>query len=623
MCGIAGYVGQGDVDQLTKACDALKLRGPDDSGIFQDAEAGLAFRRLSIIDLEGGHQPMSNESGTVHLVFNGEIYGYKQLRDELKADGFSFTTSSDTEVVLRAYEKWGEGCFEKLAGMFAIAIWDAKRSVLLLARDRLGKKPLYWTRKGETLWFASEIKALVAAGATLRKLDYVSLTHYFETDFIPTTRSIYQDISKLAPATVLRFSKDGIHESVFWKPEFSPVECSEPELLQDLRARIDESVRDRLVSDVPLGLFLSGGIDSTLIAESAARLSSSRLKAFVIGFEQSSYDERPAARAIANALGIELEEALFSSEDAKKLLPDAAYVFDEPLADPSILPQLAVAKAASSELKVVLTGDGGDELLLGYQHIPAHLFLNRFRIPNPFLASAASVLNAVPAGHGYFSLGFKTQRLARGLASRDPWERDLRWRGSFGHENLLRILSDRIRQECRNVQTQRFMQLLADEISQASFETKWSWTYLRSYLMDDVLVKVDRATMANGLEARSPLLDASLVERMLRIPSSLKTGQGSGKKLFKTLLHGRVPADVLERKKHGFTIPIGRWLTNEFAPQLSEVSNPTFLKTQGLFDPAEVQRLIEQHRSAKVDRRKELWAFLHFQLWFRTWNPSL
>lgn len=618
MCGIAGFAGaNGSSDALRKMSEAIKRRGPDDEGFYEAGGVGFAFRRLSIIDVTGGHQPLSNEDGTVWVMLNGEIYGYGSLRDELEAAGHRFATKSDTEIIAHGYEEWGDGVFARLNGMFAIAIWDAKRSRLVLARDRIGKKPLYWTERDGTVWFASELKALLQSDAVMKELDLVSMGAYFRSDAVPTPRTIFEHVQKLEPASAMAWESGRIEKTwTFWKPEQVAIPSDPREIVSGLRERVDTAVRERLVSDVPLGMFLSGGIDSSVIAESAARQSLSALDAFTIGFDDPSHDERPAAREVAKALGIKLYEETLTSETAMGMLEEAVALLDEPLADPAILPQLLLARFTRKQVTVALTGDGGDELLLGYQHVPVHRFYEKAKISNFQFPNLNKMMNAVPAGSGYFSFGFKAQRLARGLSEHDSWARDLAWRGSWTKSDLKSLLRPDVEVEFADKQFAD----RANEITEDSFWKKWSWGYMRTYLMDDVLVKVDRATMWFGLEARSPLLDPRVVEYLLSVPTEFKLGAWKKKRLLKELVRGRIPDRILDRPKHGFAIPTAAWLRGPLASRLAEVSDDAYLLKQGLFEPKIIQNVTEEHRLGRKDRRKELWAFLMFQLWYGTWH---
>lgn len=603
---------------------AMVRRGPDDEGLFVSGSVGFGFRRLSIIDISSGHQPLSNEDGTIWAMLNGEIYGFGILRDELQSLGHCFKTQSDSEVIVHAYEEFGDSCFERLNGMFAIAIWDASRKRLLLARDRLGKKPLYWTMSEGTLWFASEMKSLLAANVIKREIDPVSLGLFFRTDCVGTPRAIYKSVHKLEPATAMAWS-EGRSEKVwsFWKPgnwKFDIDHTLHEQTIEKLSSLIDASVAERLVSDVPLGLFLSGGLDSAIVAESAARQRVD-LQAFTIGFEDPGHDETVLAQKTARALGLNHHVEVLKESDALDVLGEAVNLFDEPLADASILPTLLLSKFARSHVTVALSGDGGDELLLGYQHVSAHRFLNA--VPRHFaglMGSFASLLEIMPAGQDYFSLGFKLQRIARGLGVVDPFARDVSWRGSMTKKDLKSILLPEIAQDIDINYAETQLTERATEIPSQDFWQKWSWAYIRTFLMDEVLVKVDRATMWYSLEARAPLLDVRIVEFLLTLPSFYKLGAWGNKRLFKEILRGKVPDEVLAGKKHGFAVPVAKWLNGTLSKDLSDLLSKEMLVKQGLFNPTAVQAMVAEHRSKKIDRRKELWAMLMFQLWYYRWH---
>ncbi|MDD2785436.1 MAG: asparagine synthase (glutamine-hydrolyzing) [Patescibacteria group bacterium] len=667
MCGIAGFVGVGAKDELHRMTDAIARRGPDDEGFFVADGVGFGFRRLSIIDVAGGHQPLTNEDGSVWVMMNGEIYGYKSLMEELRSKGHRFKTQSDTEVIVHAYEEWGEACLEKLNGMFAIALWDSRSKRLLLARDRMGKKPLYWTIKKQTLWFASELKALLAAGVVDREMDPISLGLYFRTDMVPTPRSIFKNVQKLEPATAMIWKDGHVEKSwMFWEPALTPAlshrmgEGDANKLVSELGKMIDVSVAERLVSDVPLGLFLSGGLDSAVVAESAAR-QGGRMKAFTIGFDDPTHDESAAAKKVAQAFGLEHYVDVLKPEAAIAMIDEAAQLLDEPLADASILPQLLLSKFTRQQVTVALSGDGGDELLLGYAHIPAHQLINtlsflrrresRVRM-DPWVSVGLRprmtkedgivlkrLLNRVPASDGYFSLGFKTQRFARGLGAPSPWARDVRWRGAFDSSTLTSMLLPEVAHAADVDYAERQLAERANEIKNYELRIKneedavrlgratrddvfwrqWSWAYLRTFLMDEVMVKVDRAGMWFALESRAPLLDTRVVEFLLNVPSQYKLGAWKKKRLFKELLKGKVPSDILNKPKHGFAVPVGAWLNGPLAERFTALTEPGRLHSQGLFDPVAVKRLADEHRAGRIDRRKEMWAMFMFQLWYDKW----
>lgn len=628
MCGIAGYAGLGTRAQLEQAAQAIIRRGPDDEGMYQGEGVGFAFRRLSIIDVVHGHQPLSNQAQTIWVMLNGEIYNFPSLREELESLGYVFATRSDTEVIVHGYAAWGEGVFSRLEGMFAIAIWDANNKILLLARDRMGKKPLYYTQKAGTLWFASELKALMAANAVSRELSLEALGAYFRTDAIPTPMSIWKGVHKLPPASYITISSDKVSAPTnFWRldPTSFPRVSSSADAIDLLRSTIDAAVKDRLMADVPLGLFLSGGLDSAVVAASAVRQSPQRLRAFTIGFDDPSHDETTAAKGVAQALCLEHHVAKLSEKDALSMLDEAVECLDEPLADPAILPQLLLSRFAKKYLTVALAGDGGDELLYGYQHIPLHVFAMR----HPQLWSSLGVIKkgaeSVPARAGYFSPGFKLQRAGRGLGESDLWKRDLAWRGATTMNEARLLLSSGVREQLDISTAERMLTAYGQDVAPwATPWQEWSWGYLRSFLMDEVMVKVDRATMWFGIEGRSPLLDRRVVEAAFAIPDAYKLGDWKGKRLFRELLDGVIPAPVLNRPKHGFGVPTAAWLLGPLKSRLEAYADPAFLLKQGLFEAKTVRRWIKEHEHGRPDRRKELWAFLLFQLWYARWHhPAL
>ncbi len=621
MCGISGYAGQsGTTEKLQAMAGALRRRGPDDQGFYEEKNIGLGFRRLSIIDLSTGHQPMTNENGSVWVIFNGEIYDFQKIREELVTLGHVFKTTSDTEVIVHAYDEWKDDCFEKLNGMFAIAIWDSKKSKLLLARDRLGKKPLYWTIQNDTLWFASELKSMLSANIFEKKIDMDSLALYFRTDYIPTPKTIFENVYKLEPATILTWENRMVSKKRFWEYPIEKIDASSKEdIVRELGKRIDKAVKDRLISDVPLGLFLSGGLDSAVVAESASRQNPG-LQAFTLGFEDSSYDETAGAKIVAEKFGLRHHIEMLSEEKVLGTLDEAVELLDEPLADPSILPQLLLSKFTHQNVTVALSGDGGDELLLGYQHIPAHIWTERLSfLPTQVFNRVADIVGRIPSGSGYFSFGFKAQRLSRGLSMRDKSERDIAWRGAFDKKGLKKLIHPEILNQIDLDNPMKIMTGYIEESPNKNSWSAWSWSYLRTFLMDDVLVKVDRATMWNSLEARAPLLDVSVVSYLLNIPDKYKLGTFKGKGLFKELLGGKLPSSVLESPKHGFGVPTAKWLNGSLRKKLLEVSDPQFLSDQKLFNSEYITQITKEHHIGTRDKRKELWAFLMFQLWYIKW----
>lgn len=620
MCGIAGYCGQNkETEKLVKMTDAISRRGPDDFGYHESTGIGFGFRRLSIIDLSSGHQPMSNEDETIWVMLNGEIYDFNKIKEELLNLGHKFRTKSDTEVIIHGYEQWGEEVFKKIDGMFAIAIWDYKQSKLLLGRDRLGKKPLYWTIQNETLWFASELKSFINADIINKELDNESIYQYFKLDYIPTPKTIFKNVWKLEPATYISYKNKTIKKNQFWKPEKINLEnLTEKEVLEKIKKEIDKAVKKRLVSDVPVGLFLSGGLDSTIIAESASRQKVG-LEAFTLGFEDSSYDETKNAEKIAKSFHLKQKLETLSEGTALEMLDEAVNLLDEPLADPSILPQLLISKFTKQSVTVCLSGDGGDELLVGYQHIKAHILLEKFSFVNKKVLNVCSkLLSIIPSSSNYFSFGFMAQRFARGLGSNDRLERDILWRGSYKDEDLDKLIKERILNDVNKKSPLQIMKKYADEYDKKETWASWSFSYLRTFLMDDVMVKVDRATMWYGLEGRAPLLDSNVVSLLLSLPDKYKFGKYKNKGLFKRILEDKIPKEILNAPKHGFGVPVSKWLNENLAQKLVSVTEESFVNRQNIFNREFILRMISEHKNGK-DRRKELWAYLMFQLWYIKW----
>lgn len=620
MCGIAGYCGESrETEKLQKMTEAISRRGPDDVGFYESTGIGFGFRRLSIIDLSSGHQPMSNEDETVWVMLNGEIYDYQIVRENLVSLGHKFRTGSDTEIIVHGYEEWGEKIFEKIDGMFAIAIWDYKQSKLLLARDRMGKKPLYWTIQDDTLWFASELKSFINAEVISKELNNQAIYDYFRLDYVPTPKTIFKNVWKLEPATFLSYKNNTVTKSKFWSPEKVNLEnLTEEEVLEKIKKEIDIAVKKRLVSDVPVGLFLSGGLDSTIIAESASRQKNG-LEAFTLGFEDTSYDETINARKIAKAFNLEHRVEVLSEKNALDMLSEAVQVFDEPLADPSILPQLLLSKFTKENVTVALSGDGGDELLLGYQHIKAHIFIEKILfLGSRILKLISRLLNLIPSGSSYFSFGFIAQRLSRGIEIKNRFERDIEWRGSYKSNDIKNLLNEGFIKNINAKSPFEIMNSYSNEYDQKHTWSSWSFSYLRTFLMDDVMVKVDRATMWYGLESRAPLLESSLVSLLLNLPEKYKLGQYKNKGIFKKILNEKIPDKILNFPKHGFGVPVSKWLNTSLSKKLEEVSEKDFINEQNIFNRDFILKMIEEHKNG-TDRRKELWAYLVFQLWYIKW----
>jgi len=633
MCGITGWVAPAGAapskDVLRAMTDRLRHRGPDDEGFFVDGRCGLGHRRLSIIDLAGGHQPFAAAGETVWSVANGEIYNFRALRQELEAAGHRFRSRSDNEVIAHGYAEWGEGVVDRLEGMFALAVWDASKARLLLARDRMGQRPLYFGRwSGGSFVFASEPKAALAHPEAERAIDPDALAAYLVFESVPEPACIHAGLSKLGPGELLVFDADRaeVHRRPYWVLG-SPADPHPPirsfdEAVTQVRAEVVRATADRLIADVPLGVFLSGGVDSSLVTAAMARtVPAPEIQTFAIGFDEASFDERSHAEAVARHLGTRHRVRVVSPQQMLEVLDPVAELMDEPLGDASIIPTYLLSAFAREHVTVALGGDGGDELFLGYPTFTAEHGLRRLPVwPEGRLARAAAplvrrALDQLPAGSGYFSLDFKLKRFARGLGwgSRD---RHVRWMSSFLPEELPKLLHrrDAAAFPLHLVHGQK-------KRSGGPFEDLTDH-YARLYLAPGVLVKVDRASMRHGLEVRAPLLDRQLVERVRGIPSAFKIPGGRLKHLLKEVARPWLPAEILDRPKQGFAIPMADWLRGPLRERAGDLLSPDRLRRQGLLDPKSVQALWTAHQSGRANHGKPLWTLLAFQLWWDRWGPE-
>ena len=620
ICGIAGYdpVVQEDLVRMTRV---LRHRGPDDEGFFLESYAdglgvGLGFRRLSIIDLDTGNQPITNETATVQLVFNGEVYNFRELRKELEARGHRFATNADTEVIVHLYEDVGVRCVERLNGMFALALWDSTRRELVLARDRFGKKPLYYAELGRSLVFGSELKSLLQHPGCERRLDFESLGRYLALEYVPTPGSIIEGVRKLPAGHILRWSGGRTSVEAYWDLSFADdtPPLADDEYADMLREHLRASVRRRLMSDVPLGAFLSGGIDSSsIVALMVEAMPAEAVKTFTIGFGERSFDESEHARRVARHFGTDHHEDVFTSSVMLDLLPAMADFLDEPFADASILPTYLLSRFTREHVTVALGGDGSDELLAGYPTFTADRLATLYPLPRVVHEGViVPLVDRLPVSTSNFSLDFKLKRFAR-AASLPAGTRHATWLGSFDQSELAALLT---REPGDVLADQR---RVYDAAPSADGLERLIYLYSKTYLQDDILVKVDRASMACSLEVRAPFLDVDLVEFLGRVPSRLKLRRFDTKHLLKRSMTGLLPPGIASRKKKGFGIPIAQWFKNELRDELQEELGAERLKAQGIFEPAEVQRLLAEHLTGRRDHRKSLWTLFVFQLWHRRW----
>lgn len=623
MCGIAGIVSvnQNSLPEVPIAdamCKLIMHRGPDDQGIFANARAQIGMRRLSIIDLSSGQQPMHNEDKTVWIVFNGEIYNFRDLRRDLESRGHRFYTNSDTECIVHAYEEYGDVCFNHLRGMFAIALLDLRNGAqrLVLARDRLGKKPLYYMMdKDGRFAFASELKSFFAVPGFDPVTSKQATREYFSMGYVPGAATIYEGVFKLLPAHYLVLQNCVLEIARYWKLAFQPKwTASESELEQQLMLELDDAVSARLVSDVPFGVFLSGGLDSSVVAALMARHMSTPVKAFTIGFKEAAFNELPDARRVAQYIGAEHHE-LVVTPDAVKLLADLSWSFDEPFGDSSSLPTFLVAHLAAQHAKMVLSGDGGDEGFAGYERYQKYMQLNNLARRSLGLAEPSLRLAGVSAKFlGRAALGNRLARVADRMALRYP-ERYLSGVALSTQADTSPILSHDVASLDPYAQVRgHFLREDIDDEMERILSGD-----IDSYLVDDILVKVDRATMATSLEARSPLLDHKLLEFSARLPFHLKRNNaGGGKYLLKKVAAKLLPPECLQKRKQGFAIPLARWFRNELKPLMQDIITDRAFRERGIFNVAGVQACYVSHLAGEHDFSELLWLVLTYELWART-----
>jgi asparagine synthase (glutamine-hydrolysing) len=628
MCGITGFLGSGPAEHraaiLRRMTRSLKHRGPDDEGVHVDTLAALGSRRLSVLDLERGRQPMAGGRDTIHVVHNGEIYNFRALRTQLVALGHRFATDSDTEVIAHAYEQYGDACVSFLEGMFAFAVWDAAQQTLLLARDRMGEKPLYYYAGPTRFVFGSELRALLEHPEVPRELDLHSLARYLAYEHVPTPFAMLAGIAKLPPGCLLTVRPGDKPRVVrYWDlsaaPDHGP---SENEWAERLREQIEASVRRQMVSDVPLGMFLSGGMDSGAIAATAARLSPARLQTFSIGFEEPTYDERPFARAVASRWGTEHTETVFTARDARGLLDQVGGLLDEPLVDGSFLPTYVLSRMARHTVTVALSGDGGDELFCGYPTFLAERAVRYVnRLPRWMRNAAASAVNRLPPSRRYGSVEFLLKQFFRGLPH-SPEVRTQLLLGGLPMAEQAVLLSNGVRAACRDLDVYEDLTVAVAEPPGLDPVDRLIYQHCLFYLGGQILTKVDRASMACGLEVRAPFLDLPMIDLARRIPASLKLRGWTTKYILKRALRNDLPSEVLTRRKQGFGVPLDAWLRGPLRPRMEEWLEPRRLATQGLFEPATVSRLMSEHLGGRRNHRKVLWALMMFQAWCEHYLPG-
>ncbi len=614
MCGIAGILNidrslaaSGDV--LEHMLRSIYHRGPDEDGRLIDGELAMGMRRLSIIDLADGQQPIFDESGRYAVVFNGEIYNYRELRQELLARGHQLRTQSDTEVIVHLYEELGPECLQQLRGMFSIAVWDKRGRSLFIARDRMGIKPLYYTIKNNSLIFGSEIKALLVHPAVQASLDLQGLSNYLSLKYVPAPGTLFEDIHSLPPGHYLRVKDRHIQIERYWDISFAKPEHpkSEAEYIDQATELIRESVRLRLRSDVPFGAFLSGGVDSSTIVAMMAEQMSEPVKTFSVGFGEG--DELPYAKLVADRFGCEHHTLRITAADFIEHAEKVLWHMDQPIADQATVATLMVAKLARQHVKMVLTGEGGDELFAGYARYSGERLSRWTRwLPHFARRSIRSGARRLP--------GMRRGKLAlHALTTADEAERYANWFPMFNDETKRRLLSERMR-DYRAGAGPLFAQHLAQCDARQPLD-RMLYVDSKLWLPDFLLLRGDKLTMANSLEARLPLLDHRLVEFAAALPTQYKLHKGDRKYLLKRVAERLLPREIIHRKKQGFPIPIDGWLRNEARPLMRDMLSPDSLQRRGLFEPAFVEQLMQQHESGFADNTTELWGLVSFEMWMR------
>ncbi|MDY6785537.1 MAG: asparagine synthase (glutamine-hydrolyzing), partial [Cyanobacteriota bacterium] len=623
MCGICGIVyAEGDrpvnralVGAMTAA---ITHRGPDQDGFYIKDNVGLGSRRLSIIDLDGGQQPIHNENKTVWVVFNGELYNYRDLTRSLTRLGHKFYTSTDTEVLVHAYEEFGLEFIEYLNGMFAFALWDTRKQQLIVARDRLGIKPLYYTLHDDALLFGSELKTILTYPGMPRSVDLVSLNEYLSFEYVPTPRTIFQGISKLEPGHALSFCQGQLKTWQYWNVNLGRSENIKPkqvkEYERELLSVLKYAVEKEMVSDVPVGVMLSGGLDSSTVAALMTEIAPGNVKSFSVRFDDPSFDESPYARQVARHLQTEHYELTLTPNLALDLVPQIANFLDEPLGDSSFIPTFLLSQFTRHHVKVALGGDGGDELFAGYSTLQAHRLVEYYERLLPGFVRHRVIpwlVDRMPVSFNNISLDFKIRRFigGRGLPI---VVRHHQWLGSFTVAQKRELL-------------QPWTQLLEKDTYHSAFEHQLQsgakealnqllYCDLKMYLEGDILPKVDRASMANSLEVRVPLLNHTLVEYVAQIPHSMKLHGLTTKYILRRAMGDRLPKEILGRGKKGFNMPVAKWLTRDLRPLLEEMLSSDRLKREGFFNPSAVQQLLGEHLNQQQDHRKLLWTLLVFEL---------
>ncbi len=622
MCGIAGIVStELSAQPIHQMIDALKHRGPDDSGVWNDEYCALGHRRLAIIDLSAaGRNPLSGQSGKIWITFNGEIYNFQALRQELEQLGYQFQTRTDTEVIVNAYEEWGVDCLKRLRGMFAFAIWDTRNRRLFLARDRVGKKPLFYGQFGKRFLFASELQGLLADKSIRREVNPSAIDSYLSWGYVPAPYTAFKNIFKLPPAHYLTLDlKEAdfdIHLERYWSLDYAPkMRINETEAIEALREKLTEAVRLRMISDVPLGAFLSGGIDSSIIVGLMAQLSNKPVKTFSIGFEEAAYNETEHARRIANLWQTEHHEFIVKA-DALAILPKLVRHYGEPYADSSAIPTFYVSQETRQSVTVALNGDGGDESFAGYERYLGNRIAERANRFPGFAFSAGTLHRVLPDSINPKNRLRQAKRFLA-VATKPMAERYGHWVGFLREEEKQQIYSSDFQAQLNGSRPQSWLASLFEKARDLEAIDAAMSVDVESYLPYDLLVKVDITSMANSLEARSPFLDQEVMEFAARLPVDLKLKGKQAKYLLKRAFPEMLPAENIERRKMGFGVPVGEWFRSSLRSLLTDALLSEQAAKRFYFQPEQIRHLVSEHLERKADHGFKLWNLLMLELWHR------
>lgn len=624
MCGICGKFNFAsskpvEPDLLRKMCNLMEYRGPDDEGYYISGPVGLGMRRLSIIDVAGGHQPIHNEDKSIWVVCNGEIYNFPELRAKLIQKGHKFKTKTDIETVVHLYEDYGVNCIEHLRGMFGLAVWDGKKQRLLLARDRIGKKPLFYSEVNGSLIFGSALKSVLQNPEVKREINMEALHHYLTYQYVPEPATIFTQVQKLPPAHYLVCERSGMKVERYWDLKFGPkINITETEAAERVRELVEEATKIRLISEVPLGAFLSGGVDSTIVVGLMSQLMDKPVKTFSIGFEEASYNELDYARIAAKRFSTEHQEFIVKP-NAIEVLPDLVWHFEEPMADSSGIPTFYVSKMTRQYVTVALNGDGGDESFAGYERYLAFFLSNYYKlIPSALREKIIlPLVEKLPESAHRRSFSRRLKRFAKAISLPDE-ERYARWMTIFDNELKDFIYSDEMKQKVGKKDSIDYLKAAFKQADSSDFLDRLQYVDIVTYLPGALTVKMDRMSMANSLEGRSPLLDHKVMEFAATLPAEMKLKGKTSKYILKKAMADILPQEILTRGKQGFGVPLGAWFRGELKDLTYQMLLEPRTKSRGYFNPDNIRSMLDEHQSGLTDHSHRIWTLLVLELWHRT-----